>query len=186
MRDLPLIYRAREVPGPREDARYRDQDPARSLDPDSKRFWTCDPTVMSSSTSRTRIADFVKRAPMCPASASLKGCWLHRPDRTARLDSIVHHLGLALGGRPAAGFAKRLTLPWRRNHRYASIVCNLERRRIWGTCDCASLACRSSHDRDRRSRQWWRLWRSRGKGPTERNTGRGSLASDGECQSGLP
>ena len=28
--------------------------------------------------------------------------------RTARLDSIVHHLGLALGGRPAAGFAKRL------------------------------------------------------------------------------
>src|SRR3984885_10168199 len=80
--------------------------------------------------------------------------------RTARLDSIVHHLGLALGGRPAAGFAKRLMLPvskdtllrvvrrrsrpsadplrvigiddwaWRRNHRYASIVCNLEKRRI--------------------------------------------------------
>ena len=72
--------------------------------------------------------------------------------RTARLDSIVHHLGLALGGRPAAGFAKRLMLPvskdtllrvvrrrsrprsdplrvigiddwaWRRNRRYASIV----------------------------------------------------------------
>lgn len=80
--------------------------------------------------------------------------------RTARLDSIVHHLGLGLGGRPAAGFAKRLMLPvskdtllrvvrrrsrppadplrvvgiddwaWRRNHRYASIICNLERRRI--------------------------------------------------------
>ena len=80
--------------------------------------------------------------------------------RTARLDCIVHHLGLALGGRPAASFAKRLMLPvsndtllrvvrrrsrppsdplrvvgiddwaWRRNHRYASIVCNLERRRI--------------------------------------------------------
>jgi hypothetical protein len=31
--------------------------------------------------------------------------------RTARLDLIVHHLGLALGGRPAAGFAKRLMLP---------------------------------------------------------------------------
>src|SRR6516164_10200290 len=31
--------------------------------------------------------------------------------RTARLDTIVHHLGLALGGRPAAGFAKRLMLP---------------------------------------------------------------------------
>ena len=30
---------------------------------------------------------------------------------TARLDSIVHHLGRALGGRPAAGFAKRLVLP---------------------------------------------------------------------------
>lgn len=80
--------------------------------------------------------------------------------RTARLDAIVHHLGLALGGRPAAGFAKRLMLPvsndtllrvvrrrsrssadslkvigiddwaWRRNHRYASIICNLERRRV--------------------------------------------------------
>jgi transposase len=76
------------------------------------------------------------------------------------LDAIVHHLGLALGGRPAAGFAKRLMLPvskdtllrvvrrrshppadplrvigiddwaWRRNYRYASIICNLERRRI--------------------------------------------------------
>jgi hypothetical protein len=31
--------------------------------------------------------------------------------RTARLESIVHHLGLALGGRPAASFAKRLMLP---------------------------------------------------------------------------
>ena len=80
--------------------------------------------------------------------------------RTARLDSIVHHLGLALGGRPAAGFAKRLMLPvskdtllrvvrrrshpptdplrvigiddwaWRRNYRYGSIVCDLERRRV--------------------------------------------------------
>jgi transposase len=80
--------------------------------------------------------------------------------RTGRLDAIVHHLGLVLGGRPAAGFAKRLMLPvskdtllrvvrrrscppadplrvigiddwaWRRNHRYASIICNLERRRI--------------------------------------------------------
>ena len=76
------------------------------------------------------------------------------------MESIVHHLGLALGGRPAAGFAKRLMLPvskdtllrvvrrrsrpptdplrvigiddwaWRRNQRYASIICNLERRRV--------------------------------------------------------
>lgn len=70
------------------------------------------------------------------------------------------YLGLALGGRPAASFAKRLMLPvsndtllrvvrrrtrpqsepltvigiddwaFRRNHRYGTIVCDLERRRI--------------------------------------------------------
>ena len=34
-----------------------------------------------------------------------------RARRTARLDHIVHHLGLALGGRPAASFARRLMLP---------------------------------------------------------------------------
>jgi len=80
--------------------------------------------------------------------------------RTGRLDCIVHHLGLALGGRPAANFARRLMLPvsndtllrivrrrahlpseslnvvgiddwaWRRNHRYGSIICNLERRAV--------------------------------------------------------
>jgi transposase len=79
--------------------------------------------------------------------------------RTARLDCIVHHLGLALGGRPAATFSQRLMLPvsndtllrvvrrrartpreplnaigiddwaWRRNHSYGTIVCDLERRR---------------------------------------------------------
>lgn len=31
--------------------------------------------------------------------------------RTARLEGIVHHLGLALGGRPAANLARRLMLP---------------------------------------------------------------------------
>ena len=31
--------------------------------------------------------------------------------RTARLEGIVHHLGLALGGRPGQSFAKRLLLP---------------------------------------------------------------------------
>ena len=34
-----------------------------------------------------------------------------RSRRTARLDGIVHCLGLALGGRPGASFAKRLMLP---------------------------------------------------------------------------
>jgi transposase len=83
-----------------------------------------------------------------------------RSRRTARLEGIVHHLGLALGGRPAANLAKRLMLPvsndtllrvvrqrsqprtepltvagiddwaFRRNHRYGTIVCDLERRRI--------------------------------------------------------
>ena len=81
-----------------------------------------------------------------------------RSRRTSRLECIVHHLGLALGGRPAASFAKRLMVPvsndtllrvvrrhagtpseplsvvgiddwaFRRNHRYGSIVCDLERR----------------------------------------------------------
>jgi hypothetical protein len=31
--------------------------------------------------------------------------------RTGRLDGLVHHLGLALGGRPAASLARRLMLP---------------------------------------------------------------------------
>ncbi|ASG24022.1 hypothetical protein Y958_24080 [Nitrospirillum viridazoti CBAmc] len=34
-----------------------------------------------------------------------------RARRTARLDKIVHHLGLARGGRPAAALAQRLMMP---------------------------------------------------------------------------
>jgi transposase len=80
--------------------------------------------------------------------------------RTSRLEAIVHHLGVALGGRPAAALARRLMLPvskdtllrvvrrratrdrsplqvigiddwaWKRGQRYGSIICDLERRRI--------------------------------------------------------
>jgi transposase len=83
-----------------------------------------------------------------------------RARRTGRLEEIVHHLGLAMGGRPGAGFAQRLMLPvsndtllrvvrrralprteklavigiddwaYRRNHRYGTIICDLERRRV--------------------------------------------------------
>ncbi len=79
--------------------------------------------------------------------------------RTARLDDIVHCLALALGGRPAASFARRLSMPvsndtllralrrrgspsfpppsvigiddwaWRRNQRYGTLICDLERRK---------------------------------------------------------
>lgn len=79
--------------------------------------------------------------------------------RTARLDCLVRHLALALGGRPAARLSGRLGFPvsndtllrtvrrynrpapipptvigiddwaWRRNHRYGTIICDLERRR---------------------------------------------------------
>jgi transposase len=79
--------------------------------------------------------------------------------RTSRLDELVHHLAIALGGRPASRLARRLMLPvskdallrvvrrrggprpvpptvigiddwaWRRNQRYGTIICDLERRR---------------------------------------------------------
>ena len=79
--------------------------------------------------------------------------------RTRWLEQIVLHLGLALGGRPAAALAQRLRLDvsndtllrtirrgtkpdmppprvvdiddwaWRRNFRYGTIVCDLQRRR---------------------------------------------------------
>jgi transposase len=81
-----------------------------------------------------------------------------RGRRTIRLDDIVHCLAIALGGRPAASLSRRLKLDvsndtllrmvrrrgqrsfpppsivgiddwaWRRNHRYGTLICDLERR----------------------------------------------------------
>jgi Transposase/zinc-finger of transposase IS204/IS1001/IS1096/IS1165 len=107
---------------------------------------------------------FVCEAPHCRrwifAERFGDGVLPSRSCRTARLDCVVHHLGLVLGGRPAASLAKRLMLPvsndtllrvvrrrtalrtdpltvvgiddwaFRRNRRYGTIVCDLERRRI--------------------------------------------------------
>ena len=80
--------------------------------------------------------------------------------RTARMEGVIHRLGLALGGRPGHDLAERLAIPvskdtllrtvrrragrpywplrvvgiddwaWRRGCRYGTIVCDLERRRI--------------------------------------------------------
>ena len=80
--------------------------------------------------------------------------------RTGRFESVVHHLGLALGGRPAAGLARRLLMPvsrdtllrtvrrhavrvsstptiigiddwaWKRGQRYGTVICDLEHRQI--------------------------------------------------------
>jgi transposase len=79
--------------------------------------------------------------------------------RPRRLDSLISHLGVALGGRPAAALAQRLMLSlgkhtllraicggsppgvvatriigideraWRRRERYGTLICDLERRR---------------------------------------------------------
>ncbi len=105
----------------------------------------------------------------CPLATCARKIFAERLDtavprpfarRTARLECLVHHLGLALGGRPGQGFAQRLMLPvsndtllrvvrrhatpepaaprvigiddwaWKRGHRYGTIICDLERRRI--------------------------------------------------------
>jgi transposase len=79
--------------------------------------------------------------------------------RTVRLDQVVHCLAIALGGRPAAALSRRLNVrvsndtllrivrrrgaveippptivgiddwAWRRNHRYGTLLCDLERRK---------------------------------------------------------
>jgi transposase len=108
-----------------------------------RRFW-CDAVLCGMRNFAERFGDAVLAS---------------RSRRTGRLETIVHHLGLALGGRPAAAFANRLMVPvsndtllrvvwrraqvptetltvigiddfaWKRNHRYGTIICDLERRR---------------------------------------------------------
>ena len=116
-----------------------------------------------------------------------------RSRRTARLECIVHHLGLALGGRPAASFAKRLMLPvsndtllrvvrrrarlraeplvvaciddwaFRTNHCYGTIVCDLERGGRTPIPGATVQAWLSDHQISI-ARSWRRLWRGRRKG----------------------
>ena len=82
-----------------------------------------------------------------------------RARRTTRLDDVVHCLAIALGGRPAASLSRRLNVvvsndtmlrmvrrrgprsfpppsivgiddwAWRRNFRYGTLICDLERRK---------------------------------------------------------
>jgi transposase len=130
------------------------------------RYWRR-PTDLPLSGRRVELRVMVRRfqcdAVLCPrrifAERFADGALAPLARRTERLDHIVHHLGLALGGRPAAAFAARLMTPvsndtllrvvrrrarsptdplavigiddfaWRRNHRYGTIVCDLERRR---------------------------------------------------------
>ena len=99
---------------------------------------------------RARI--FVERFPSAIAQPYAR--------RTGRLQDLVRHLGLALGGRPAQALGARLLLPvskdtflrsvrsamqpparaprvigiddwaWRRGQRYGTVICDLERRQI--------------------------------------------------------
>jgi len=89
-----------------------------------------------------------------------------RARRTTRLNDLLHCLAIALGGRPAVSLSRRLNVEvsndtllrivrrrgvrefpapsiigiddwaWRRNHRYGTLICDLERRRTIGSRSC--------------------------------------------------
>lgn len=110
------------------------------------------------------VRRFRCRALWCPAKIFAERfppdvTWPHAR-RTSRLQELVRHLGLALGGRPAQALAARLLLPvskdtflrsvrkttetangelrvigiddwaWRKGQRYGTLICDLERHRV--------------------------------------------------------
>lgn len=91
-------------------------------------------------------------------SERFEGAVARHARRSARLDDVIHCLAIALGGRPAATLSRRLNVrvsndtllrmvrrrgapefapptivgiddwAWKRNHRYGTLLCDLERR----------------------------------------------------------
>lgn len=110
------------------------------------------------------VRRFRCRRPLCPRQifAEQLGESIAMPfaRRTSRMESVVHRLGLVLGGRPGHNLAERLAIPvsrdtllrtvrrhaarpawplravgiddwaWRRGCRYGTVICDLEQRRI--------------------------------------------------------
>ncbi len=137
--------------------------------------------------------------------------------RTARLDYIVHHLGLALGGRPAASFARRLMVPvskdtllrvirrrgsppfvpptvigiddwaWRRNQRYGTLICDLERRRTIALLpDREPATARDWLSQQPQiavvARSWWGICACRSQSVARCDAGCRRLAPNGKCE----
>lgn len=111
-----------------------------------------------------QVRRFRCRASGCPARIFAErfppGVTRPHMRRTSRLQELVRHLGLALGGRPAQALARRLLVPaskdtflrgarnltgraseplrvigiddwaWRKGQRYGTLICDLERRQV--------------------------------------------------------